>query len=785
MLPLLIILGGALALSGVVVGVAWMWKRQSIARVRLQEMRPQRETEEAADRNGGASPTVVKPARRVRRRTAPYVSKREMGKIVIKTKAGSPPIKASDGTGLNVLDANSHFLILGQSGSGKTRRFLNHIIRSYFHGYNLAPGPERERLKFGGFFLDPKAEFVNTIWGMAKEYEREDDIIFFGPDHLDCCYDPFDDPDEMPIQRASKLMAMLKAFNEGAKGQEPFWDNAAEKLFQNIFEMYHRIQKHDPKMLPSMSFQYLGLLLTDRGQARNQQEVDAYADKASKFLGKFQEYSRALADQTVEIIPEMEKVSRLCEEHLRILSAQSDTKVEERAQLAALRTFLEGYHTEESVNINGTNLSLKLEGRLLDQMQKIAQAANGFFATSNKDEQIKHEHVLVRSGDLVRAHVYSRLSKLPMQHVPETMYRKMVNWSMIYDQMLNAFDSIAALQRPESELGALQSVLQKYTQVLQAHGMDTLGDPLYQYFKDEYLNPANDRTAGSVAMFCTNMVNKLIFPPFNEMLRPGGKWSWRDIIDQGKIVVMDMAEARYTVAATLCYILLKTDYFRTCLSRKIMRIEDEKTGQPRMLNQDRELIYMVDEFQVAVTTGKGTGEANFCDRVREYRCSCFFATQALSLILKAVSREEMAAIVANMQTIAMFASADKETIEWFSMIAGKKFVMTGSFGSSVEQTMLNKNEIGAASYTMNMIEDWIVAPHDLVRFKDGEVIIKLPRRFGGPQAVIRTFLELDLAEDVNPDIPVPRVFEPLKREAEPDAVSGAKKPPAAPAALAA
>src|SRR5262249_14868497 len=151
---------------------------------------------------------------------------------------------------------------------------------------------------------------------------------------------------------------------------------------------YAQIYQSDPKSVPPMSFNYLGLLLTDRGQARNQGEVDAYADKASKFLGKFQEYSRALADQIVSMVPDMEKLSRACDEQSRVLSAQTDPKVEERAQVAALKTFLEGYHTEESVNINGMNLSLKLEGRLIEQMQKIAAAANGFFATSNKDEQI-------------------------------------------------------------------------------------------------------------------------------------------------------------------------------------------------------------------------------------------------------------------------------------------------------------------------------------------------------------------------------------------------------------
>jgi hypothetical protein len=404
-------------------------------------------------------------------------------------------------------------------------------------------------------------------------------------------------------------------------------------------------------------------------------------------------------------------------------------------------------------------------GRFIMQLQSIKTAATQYTISTDDRERLHFEHTLVRSGADFRDIVYDRLGSLNIELLGERNYANLKNFCRIYDDVLNAYDTLAKLRRPEEQIGALTRLLNAYQKVIIKQGRKPEDDPIYTYFKNEYLNIANDKTAGSIAMVCTNMCNKMIHPPFNYLFTPDGTWNWKEVIDEGKIVVMDMSRAMYTAAAEIAYILMKTDYFRTVLGRKTLNIVDKQTGKPRKMNMDRELIYMVDEFQVAVTTGKETGEAGFLDRAREYKGSCVLATQGNSMLLKTISREEMLAIYTNAQIKVFFANDEPETSKYLVDIGGLASWVNGSFARTAEQHFLNSRDVGDQGVSYNVSISQKYHQGSLAELKQAQAILKLPSRFG-KNVFLQTKLELELLKDENPHIPVPVVLTPVRRSAD-------------------
>ena len=111
---------------------------------------------------------------------------------------------------------------------------------------------------------------------------------------------------------------------------------------------------------------------------------------------------------------------------------------------------------------------------------------------------------------------------------------------------------------------------------------------------------------------------------------------------------LDMPTALHGAAATVASLVMKIDFFRCMLSRRRLckRPPGEKMGK-ELVNQDRPMVYFVDEFASIVTTGDDTGEAGFLDKVREFGCACILGTQSIPMLLKKISENEVDAIMTN------------------------------------------------------------------------------------------------------------------------------------------
>ena len=227
----------------------------------------------------------------------PYIARKNYGRVHLRaskaTLTDGTPFTLEEGKIiLTYDDQTEHATVSGGSGSGKTLSALNQAFEGYFRASHLPDGPERERLKTAGLIIEAKGDFLSKVWSCAQRYGRMDDLKIFGPTHPEVI-NLFGDPTENALQRANKLLAMAKAFAGGrrAAGQDSdFWDSAARKLFMHVCLLHEYVKNYRDSLedeeekkkfaIPPFTFQYLNLMLMDKGRPLNDEALQSYAEHA-------------------------------------------------------------------------------------------------------------------------------------------------------------------------------------------------------------------------------------------------------------------------------------------------------------------------------------------------------------------------------------------------------------------------------------------------------------------------------------------------------------------------
>jgi hypothetical protein len=253
-------------------------------------------------------------------------------------------------------------------------------------------------------------------------------------------------------------------------------------------------------------------------------------------------------------------------------------------------------------------------------------------------------------------------------------------------------------------------------------------------------------------MVATNMCNSFVHEPFCYMFREDATWNWCDVIDQGKIVVMDMPFVQYQSSAVMASLLLKTDFFRAVLSRKLIKLRDAVSGEMRLINQEREIIYLVDEFQTVASTGKITGEFSFLDRCRSNKCSCIFATQSLSNFYASLSERDGDAILANLVMKVFFRNSCPKTNDYSSKISGEYTRLSVNMNTSATTQFFGSNrEIGSTGGSQSTTKGARYEPAYFTTMPDGVAMLRLPSRFGTDNILV-TKLSLRMIKDPAPEV---------------------------------
>lgn len=633
------------------------------------------------------------------------------------------------GRPLTIQDLYSHASIIGGSGAGKTRFIITQMLESLFRATDLRNPEARRTRKIGGFILDGKCELTEIVRWLANRYDRAEDLLLFGPDH-DLAIDPFNDPDALPSELGDLMITLKQAVDDGKTAQDPFWDAAGRKLFTSLFQLHRALVEAGREGMvealpPPMSFSLLNLLVMDRGLPANQGQIaqteSAVKELRDKAFTSFEKLSRI----TNRVEPEIPLLLALLKKNLHSRRAggcpsEDDEREAWLLRRNALETAVRLVEGDPQPKLRGAPASYSLAG-YLPQVRTL----RSMLYSHRVDEKLYDQAVGV-IGE-----VANRFRGL-IAHCGLLEDRGAELRDLFLDFLGEADQGIALLSEltrtviPEPEHGPLQRWLDQYERVLRTRGKEPTSDEIYLYFRGEYLNIANERTSGSIGMTVSTLTSLMTHPPFSQMVQPGGRLSFREVIDQGKIVVLDMNFARWRSAAKVASLLLKLDFFRTVLARKTL-----KKGDRTPINQERPVIYLCDEFATVATTGDWTGERGFFDKAREYRCACIVAFQSLAVLEARLSKSEIDAILTNTATMLFLRNPHTATNEFASRLFGEVDRSDGYLARGTQELLFDLNKpIAAQDFQINFRKDLLYSPYVFPKLKDGEAIVRLHPRFG-------------------------------------------------------
>ena len=153
-------------------------------------------------------------------------------------------------------------------------------------------------------------------------------------------------------------------------------------------------------------------------------------------------------------------------------------------------------------------------------------------------------------------------------------------------------------------------------------------------------------------------------PPEEQLNFPG----FREAVDKGKIVILNMPESKYGLTGKTVGIMLKLDYFRTVLNRVNAALTDET------VNVRRPVLFICDEYQNYVTSGDIESDAEFFARCRQSKAINILLSQSYSsLKLKLGSEEKLNSLIGNIRSTIWLALSDDYSREKASKICDKEF----------------------------------------------------------------------------------------------------------------
>jgi Type IV secretion-system coupling protein DNA-binding domain len=780
-----------------------------------------------------------KLGRTVHRDEEPYIARKNYGRVHFRaskvTLTDGTPFTLEEGKIiLTYDDQTEHASVSGGSGSGKTLSVLNQGFDGYFRACHLPDGPDRERLKTAGLIIEAKGDFLSKVWSLAQRYGRMDDLKIFGPTHPEVI-NLFGDPTENALQRANKLLAMAKAFAGGkrAAGQDSdFWDSAARKLFMHVCLLHEYVKNYHDSLedeeekkkfqIPPFTFQYLNLMLMDKGRPLNDEALQSYAESAREAWKNAKivfERTRHALQRMILVLSRLDHhLKNLLDEHTRLqaeidgiaahrdaLSAQGATALKDEDQIGEtqpgsiseneiaadrrkelnalesreipLRTRQLEYQrairmvrfrilgklatetaAEEEDSATDDNFSEdKASPSSLvhplagisdhDNFRRICENADAAIAAflndvgEGQDQLWEETATLAQKPGLwiTRSNMTVTFQWLDEQ-LGLSLSEPALDLSRHQREMYSAAAAIKKISERKitPEIGALKKLLEKYEIIAERRhaalhgkaGFNRLEDSLIAYFIGEYLNVANDKTSGSVAMVASTMIAMLIYPPFNRMFGPAGTVNFATLIDEGQILYLDMPTSMSTIAQEVASVAIKIDFFRNILLRQRLTARDGFGRElDRLVNQDRFIFYFSDEFGSVATTGNDTGEADVMDKVREFKCGFMLGFQSFAILKKKLSDHEIDAIMTNVRTVACLANNDSQTNEYNSKRFSDVVKANGTLNRGALHSALNSTTPGERDYTTQFTRGARVEPSKFQTPDKGEAYLVLPSRY--------------------------------------------------------
>jgi Type IV secretion-system coupling protein DNA-binding domain len=186
------------------------------------------------------------------------------------------------------------------------------------------------------------------------------------------------------------------------------------------------------------------------------------------------------------------------------------------------------------------------------------------------------------------------------------------------------------------------------------------------YFAAEWAELAPE-TRTSIQMHITNMIDPFLVEPYASIFSGPSTLRVAQMIDQGKIVYVDMPVADREQMARLAGTLMKLEYFREVRKR---------------VGKKRPTFFLCDEFQRFFTTAQGKGDADEFEVTRQSNHANIIATQNLPSLLKQTSGQNRSTVdnlLGNCAVKIFLRNTDRETNQYASELFGQDLIaMPGS-----------------------------------------------------------------------------------------------------------
>ncbi len=189
-----------------------------------------------------------------------------------------------------------------------------------------------------------------------------------------------------------------------------------------------------------------------------------------------------------------------------------------------------------------------------------------------------------------------------------------------------------------------------------------------RYFGEEWMQLAPE-TRTSVQSHISNMLNPFLTRKYARMFSGPSTMRVAEMLDQGKILYVDMPLAEQPAMARMVGTFLKLEYFREVLRR---------------LDKKRPSLFLCDEFQSFFTYGQGKGDSDFFDKSRQSYHANLIATQNVSGLIKQCEKEEHAETLLGLCQVKIFLrNTDHRTNEYASKLFGEVIDYVGAAGGMV------------------------------------------------------------------------------------------------------
>ncbi len=192
------------------------------------------------------------------------------------------------------------------------------------------------------------------------------------------------------------------------------------------------------------------------------------------------------------------------------------------------------------------------------------------------------------------------------------------------------------------------------------------------YFAGADYAGLDERTKAIIKSESLRVCSDFIKPAFKETFCcPEQKLNFpgfQEVVNSGKIVILNMPESKYGLTGKIIGIMLKLDYFRTVLNRVYKSVIDDT------VNIKRPVLFICDEYQNYVTSGDIESDAEFFARCRQSKAINIVLTQSYSsLKLKLGSEEKLNSLIGNIRSSLWLALSDDYSREKASRICDKEY----------------------------------------------------------------------------------------------------------------